>query len=301
MAEGWTRALHGDRIEAYSAGTVPKPIDPTAIQVMREAGVEIAAQRSKDVAELAGITFDRVVTVCDNAREACPVFLGPSPKLHAGFDDPPRLAQGLSPDEALTPYRRVRDEIRAFVERLPSILVVADRAPEPAEDRDLAGVLGLLESTDLPTVGVAEQFPAAYSVIRSGPKVIGAAGLESHGKSGLLRSVAVAGAYRGLGLGQRLVDDRLAFAKAHKIEAIYLLTTTAAPFFRTLGFEPTSRSDAPEELQSSSEFTSVCPATASCLVRRLQRIRTSPLSRIVDAQRRAPPRGRRGGGHESRG
>jgi arsenate reductase len=269
MAEGWTRALHGDRFDAYSAGTVPKPIDPRAIQVMREAGVEIAGQRSKDVAELADIKFDRVVTVCDNAHETCPVFLGPSPKLHVGFDDPPRLAEGLSPDEALAPYRRVRDEIRSFVERLPSILAAAERAPEPAEDRDLAGVLGLLEATDLPTVGVAEQFPAAYAVIRSGPKVIGVAGLESHGKSGLLRSLAVADAYRGLGLGQRLVDDRLAFAKAHELDGIYLLTTTAAPFFRTLGFEPTSRSEAPEELRASSEFTSVCPATASCLVKRL--------------------------------
>lgn len=269
MAEAWSRMLHGDRFDAYSAGTVPKPIDPRAMAVMREVGVDLATQRSKNVADLAAIDFDRVVTVCDNARESCPMFLRPIPTLHVGFDDPPRLAVELPAAEALSPYRRVRDEIRAFVERLPTILAVADAVPEPAENRDLPDVLELLQSSSLPTIGVADHFPEAYSAVRAGPDVIAVAGLESHGTSGLLRSLAVAPPYRDLGLGRRLVDDRLAFARKQNHGAVYLITTTAATFFRSLGFEEVLRSGIPPAIQASSEFSSVCPTTAPCFVKRL--------------------------------
>ena len=120
MAEGWAQALHGDVIEPYSAGTAPARVDPRAIQVMREAGVDIAGHRSKHLDDLIGIAFDVVVTVCDRANESCPVFPGPVRRLHAGFDDPPRLAaSAATEDEALAHYRRVRDEIRAFVDALP--------------------------------------------------------------------------------------------------------------------------------------------------------------------------------------
>ena len=122
MAEGWARALVGDRLEPFSAGTAPGRLDPRAVQVMREAGVDISGQRSKHLEELTSSRFDWVVTVCDQANEACPVFPGAERRMHVGFDDPPRLAAGLPPGEALTPYRRVRDEIRAFVERLTTIL-----------------------------------------------------------------------------------------------------------------------------------------------------------------------------------
>ena len=121
MAEGWARALHGDRIEASSAGTAPGRLDPRAIQVMREAGVDIAGHRSKHLDELRGGDVDVVVTVCDRASESCPVFPGAVRRLHASFDDPPRLAAtAASEEEALAHYRRVRDEIRAFVDVLPA-------------------------------------------------------------------------------------------------------------------------------------------------------------------------------------
>ena len=269
MAEGWARELVGGRLEPFSAGTAPGRLDPNAVRVMLEAGVDISSQRSKHLQELTGNRFDWVVTVCDRANESCPVLPGAGRRMHVGFDDPPQLAAGLSVDEAMTPYRRVRDEIRAFVERLPAILAAADHAPEPAEDRDLDGVVELLRSLELPAKGVADQFPAAFSVVRSGTEVIAVAGLESHGTSGLLRSVAVASPYRDLGLGRRLVDDRMSFAKAQRLEAVYLLTTTAASFFRALGFEDVDRSRVPAELQASSEFSSVCPTTAACLVKRL--------------------------------
>jgi arsenate reductase len=120
MAEGWTRTLWRDRIEPRSAGVVARGLDPRAVRVMAEAGVDISRHRSKSVNELADAAFDVVVTVCDNARESCPVFPGATRLVHRGFDDPPYLAQNAgSEEEALEHYRRVRDEIRAFVEALP--------------------------------------------------------------------------------------------------------------------------------------------------------------------------------------
>jgi arsenate reductase len=123
MAEGWARALHGDRLEPYSAGRAPGRVDPRAIGVMREAGIDLSGHRSKHLEELGGVEFDLVVTLCDPARESCPVFPGKGHRLHAAFDDPPRLAAGAaSEEEALGPYRRVRDEIRSFVATLPDAI-----------------------------------------------------------------------------------------------------------------------------------------------------------------------------------
>lgn len=120
MAEGWARALKGDVIEAYSAGIETHGMNPNAVLVMREAGVDISGQSSKNVSTLKDVPFDYVVTVCGNAHETCPVFPGAVKVRHVGFDDPPRLAQGAaSAEEALGHYRRVRDEIRAFVASLP--------------------------------------------------------------------------------------------------------------------------------------------------------------------------------------
>jgi arsenate reductase len=123
MAEGWARRLKSDRIEAYSAGIEAHGLNPDAVRVMAEAGVDISGHRSKLVGELRGVDLDYVVTVCDNAHESCPLFPGKAKVVHVGFDDPPRLAAGArTEDERLAPYRRVRDEIRAFVETLPDSL-----------------------------------------------------------------------------------------------------------------------------------------------------------------------------------
>jgi arsenate reductase len=123
MAEGWTRHLHGDVVEPYSAGTRPSRVDPRAIAVMRESGVDISRQRSKHLDAVASVGLDWVITVCDNARESCPVFPRDVKRLHVGFDDPPRLAaQAKTEEEALAHYRRARDQIRAFVQDLPGRL-----------------------------------------------------------------------------------------------------------------------------------------------------------------------------------
>jgi len=123
MAEGWTRALKRDRFEAFSAGTEPRPVDPRAVKVMREVGIDISGHRSKSVDEFAGQEFDYIVTVCDAANEACPFFPGTTKRVHAGFADPPKLAEGAATEEgALGHYRRIRDEIRSFVEAMPGNL-----------------------------------------------------------------------------------------------------------------------------------------------------------------------------------
>lgn len=123
MAEGWTRHLKGDSFEVFSAGVETHGLNPRAVQVMAEAGVDISGHRSKHLEEFRGIAFDYVVTVCDSAKERCPFFPAKIKVLHRSFDDPPALARNAATEEeALSHYRRVRDEIRRFAEGLPDNL-----------------------------------------------------------------------------------------------------------------------------------------------------------------------------------
>jgi arsenate reductase len=116
MAEGWARHMYGDTLEMCSAGTAPHGIDPRAVKVMAEMGVDIGNHASNHVNEYLDIPFDLIVTVCDSARELCPVFPGGGKTLHYSFDDPPFLARAAkNEEEALIHYRQVRDEIREFV------------------------------------------------------------------------------------------------------------------------------------------------------------------------------------------
>ncbi len=120
MAEGWARALKSDVIEAYSAGIETHGLNPSAVKVMKEAGVDITNHKSECVDDLLNVDFDYVITVCDNAHETCPVFPGKAKVIHVGFDDPPALAANAQTEqEALIHYRRVRDEIHDFVKQLP--------------------------------------------------------------------------------------------------------------------------------------------------------------------------------------
>lgn len=123
MAEGWARHLLSDKVEAYSAGIETHGLNPNAIKVMAEAGVNISGHRSKLVSELKGIDFDVVFTVCGHADENCPIFPGQTRVIHHGFDDPPKLAENAkTEDEALEHYRRVRDEISLFIKDIPEWL-----------------------------------------------------------------------------------------------------------------------------------------------------------------------------------
>ena len=126
MAEGWARALKGEVIEAYSAGIETHGLNPNAVKVMAEAGVDISGHTSKNVDALPDVPFDYVVTVCGHADENCPLFPGPAKVVHFGFDDPPALAKLVESEAAkLDCYRRVRDEIRVFVEKMPEILLAS--------------------------------------------------------------------------------------------------------------------------------------------------------------------------------
>lgn len=124
MAEGWAKHLKSDLFDAYSAGIEVHGLNPSAVKVMAEAGVDISCHKSQNSLEFKDIIFDVVFTVCGHANENCPLYLGKSKVIHVGFEDPPKMAKelaekGASEEEQLDCYRRVRDEIKAFVESLP--------------------------------------------------------------------------------------------------------------------------------------------------------------------------------------
>jgi arsenate reductase len=136
MAEAWIKELKGDLFNAYSAGVQPKQIDPRAIKAMNEAGIDISKQKSKDIGSLGNQEFDYVVTLCNNARESCPYFPAKTRLIHKGFDDPPKLAEYAQTDEeAMAHYRRVCDEITAFVmglpefDRMDDVSIIARKRP----------------------------------------------------------------------------------------------------------------------------------------------------------------------------
>ncbi len=139
------------------------------------------------------------------------------------------------------------------------IVLAAAAAP------DLDAVKALLLAAGLPTDGVEDQFPDAYLVVHRGQTVIGAGGVERYGRAGLLRSVVVARAHDGRGLGARIVERLLSLAADAGVGEVFLLTTTAADYFERLGFVPIARSEVPEAVRLAPEFASICPASAACL------------------------------------
>jgi len=126
----------------------------------------------------------------------------------------------------------------------------------------------LLHAAELPLAGVATGFPDCYVVARSDERIVGAAGLETYGAAGLLRSLVVHHSVRGQGLGRALVEERLERARMLGLARVFLLTTNADAYFEALGFVPAARAEAPENMQLSPEFAGACPASAACLARR---------------------------------
>jgi arsenate reductase len=127
MAEGWTRHLKGDKINAFSAGLETHGLNPNAVKVMAEAGIDITRQKSQHIDEFKDAKIDVVITVCGHAHETCPFFPAGCKVVHVGFSDPPKMVkelaeQGASEEEQLNCYRKVRDEIKAYVKTLPEAL-----------------------------------------------------------------------------------------------------------------------------------------------------------------------------------
>ena len=128
LAEGLLRRLGGERFEVESAGTSPSRVRPEAVEAMREVGIDISGQRSKSADEFASQEFDYVITVCDNARESCPVFPGHAERIHRSFEDPPHPGDA-DHETTMGVFRRVRDEIQNWlrVEFIPRASGTGDR------------------------------------------------------------------------------------------------------------------------------------------------------------------------------
>ncbi len=123
MAEGWLSHLRSDDYQSLSAGVEPHGMNPLAVRAMSEVGIDISAQSSDHIDIYLDAGLDYVFTVCDNARETCPIFPGDAKVIHLGFDDPPRLAKAAqNEEEAMGHYRRVRDEISQFIEKIDPLL-----------------------------------------------------------------------------------------------------------------------------------------------------------------------------------
>ena len=127
MAEGWTRHLKSDQIEAFSAGIETHGLNPNMVKVMGEAGVDVSNQKSENIRDFAEHDLDVVVTVCGHAHETCPVFPTNCKVVHTGFPDPPKMAKelaekGATEEEQLNCYRTVRDEIKEYILTLPESL-----------------------------------------------------------------------------------------------------------------------------------------------------------------------------------
>lgn len=268
MAEGLARRLFGTAATVQSAGSQPSRVNPWAIEVMREAGIDITGHSSKSVSDVDPASVDLVITLC--AEEVCPVFLGQARRLHWPIPDPASDDPSLGREAMLARFRQARDTIRGKLEVLQRELGATPGGPHapalrPARAEDLPAAGALLERCALPVAGLGDQFPAGY-VVAGGASMIGLAGLEVHGGHGLLRSVAVEPGARDQGLGGALVADRLAHARALGLASVFLLTTTAPGFFAGLGFAPCERDRAPAELRATPEFAGVCPSSATCMV-----------------------------------
>lgn len=263
LAEGLARAIFGDRVPVMSAGSEPSTVNQYAVEVMRELGIDLSTHRSKSVQTIDPAGVGTVITLC--AEEVCPVFLGKMRRLHWPIPDPASKDPSLSREEMLARFRTARDSIRAMIERL-----AAGSMPRPAQPSDLDAVLALLEGARLPIAGVTDAFPSAYSVLSDDGAIVGVAGLETYGPFGLLRSVVVSSTRRGCGCGRELVEDRLQAAQSQGLDAVYMLTTTAADYFRRFGFVDTPRDQAPQVLKAAPEFVSVCPSSAVCMARAMR-------------------------------
>ena len=263
IAEGLARTLFGGLVRVKSAGSQPTQVNPNAIAVMREVGIDITGQRSKSVDAIDPASVDAVITLC--AEQVCPVWPGKLARMHWPLPDPASTDPGLSADAVPGRFRAVRDELRFRLWAFASTNLPDGIALGPPAGTELGAIDALIRASALPAEVVRDRFPEAYVVARRGGAVVGVAALETHDRTGLLRSVAVAPGERGRGTGIALIADRLAMAWANGLASVYLLTTTAAPLFRRFGFATADRAGAPAVLTASPELAALCPASAACM------------------------------------
>jgi arsenate reductase len=262
----FNRYADPEQATGISAGTEPgSRVHPEVLEALKEIDIDVSGAVPRLLSDELASTANVLVTM--GCGETCPVVPGIE-RLDWPLEDP----KGRPIARVREIRNEVRDRVRAFLaergwgrdgENAGNVALV------PARKDDEAAVRALLEAAELPVAGIDLAFPEGYVVARA-DGVIGCAGIEVHDGDGLLRSVAVRGGGRHLGLGSRLVEDRVLAAKSKALRNLYLITTTAAPFFERLGFEPVQRETVPEGIRKSPEFASICPSSAAVLRRSLQ-------------------------------
>ena len=264
MAEGLARKLFGNLVRVQSAGSEPSRVNPNAIAVMREIGIDISSQRSKSIDEIDPSMIDVAITLC--AEAVCPAWPGKLVQAHWPIPDPATDDPTVTPEAMLVRFRRARDELRVRLWTFAANRFVDGVTVGLPMAAELPAIEALVTASGLPAAVVADHFPSSYVVARRGGNVVGVAALEIHGDVALLRTVAMETSERGRGTGLALVADRLAAAWKGNIDRVFLLTTTAPEFFRRFGFTEIDRALAPASLQASPEFAALCPGTATCMV-----------------------------------
>lgn len=275
LAEGLARARFGDRLRIYSAGSQPTTVNPFAIDAMADVGLDITTHTSKLVDAIDPDGIDLVVTLC--AEEVCPAFLRPVRRLHWPTPDPASTTP-LPEGEMRARFRRARDSIAARLDGLEAALVLPARTSiMPATPGDRGELEALLRAVNLPLDGLDDAFPHGFALARVAGELVGAAGIEPWGEHGLLRSVAVAPAWRKQHIAEALVADRLAWARAQVAEGtqqplatVSLLTTDAERYFERLGFRRIDRDELPAALAGSTQLqlprcSSAVAMTISCV------------------------------------
>ncbi len=260
LGEYLLQRLGGGRFEVFSAGSFPTgKVNPLAIQVLKDIyDIDASDARSKSWEEFKDLQFDFVVTVCDNARESCPVWPGQPIVAHWGLPDPAAV-EGTEAEK----YRAFKEVAAEIYRRIQSFIAPAIT---DASSQDLSDILDLLTQVQLPHDGVAENLNGFLVARDESSRLIATIGLERHGSTGLLRSAAVAPGYQGCGIGSRLTRHLLERAKNDGLERVVLLTTTASEFFaQHFGFCETARTVFDTELAESAEWNLPRCSTAVCM------------------------------------
>jgi arsenate reductase (thioredoxin) len=259
------RRSGGARFEVFSAGSFPTgKVNPLAIRVLKDIyDIDASAARSKSWEEFSDVEFDFVVTVCDNARESCPVWPGQPIVAHWGFPDP--AAVDGTESEKYRAFAEVASQIYRRIQLFICPTITG------ASAGDLPEILDLLTQVQLPHDGVAENVNGFFVARDEGSRLVATIGFERHGSTALLRSAAVSPEYQGCGLGSRLTSHLLERAKKDGVERVVLLTSTASEFFaRHFGFCETPRSAFDKELAPSAEWNLPRCSTAVCMSLKLK-------------------------------
>jgi arsenate reductase len=254
------RQLGGARFEVFSAGSFPTGrVNPLAIEVLKDVyGIDASQARSKSWEEFSDVEFDFVVTVCENARESCPVWPGQPVLAHWGFPDPAAV-EGTEAEK----YRAFEEVASQIYRRIQLFIcpTITD-----ASAGDLPEILDLLTQVQLPHDGVKENVSGFLVARDEASRIVATIGLERHGTTGLLRSAAVSPEYQGCGIGSRLTSHLLERARNDGIERVVLLTSTASEFFaRHFGFCETPRSAFDKDLAVSAEWRLPRCSSAVCM------------------------------------